>query len=102
MSLFFPLSVVADLKKDTVLRNLALHNLIYRIHHLPDNEGINQRGNDKGDKMYKNWGRGIAWYLLGLVRTLEFAKGTPEESIIKNELKRVINFVLTFQQENGL
>jgi unsaturated rhamnogalacturonyl hydrolase len=101
-TLCFPLAVVADLKKDTVLRNLALHNLIYRIHHLSDDEGMYQRRNNKGEKMYKNWGRGVTWHLLGLVRSLEFAKGIPAESIIKNELNRAKNFVLNFQQENGL
>ncbi len=48
---------------------------------------IFQRATREGEKGYRNWGRGVAWYLLGMIKTLRVLKGAISEPL-RNELQQ--------------
>ena len=66
----YPLMVVARLRRDRELAQVALDQLRFRVRYLTDDSAIYQRATLAGEKGYRNWGRGAAWYLLGTVKTL--------------------------------
>ena len=69
---------------------------------LEKGNSIYQRGTEQGTLFFENWGRGVAWYLLGLVKTLVHLPESEEKEKVKLSLKRSVEKVLAFQQPNGL
>ena len=57
---------------------------------------------NSGKRMFPSWSRGVAWYLLGMVRTLILlpADERPEDLIA--EIERCATWTLEFQLANGL
>ena len=66
----YPLAAIAQVRQDPELAQVALDQLHYRTRYLTDELAIYQRATLDGEKAYRNWGRGVAWYLLGTVKTL--------------------------------
>ncbi len=66
----YPLAAIAQVRQDAALAQLALDQLRYRTDYLTEASAIYQRATLDGEKAYRNWGRGGAWYLLGTVKTL--------------------------------
>jgi hypothetical protein len=66
----YPLAAIAQVRQDSKLAQVALDQLRYRTQHLTGEAVIYQRGTLHGEKAYRNWGRGVAWYLLGTIKTL--------------------------------
>ena len=68
----YPLAAVAHELNKPELYELALIELEDRIATLTDPQAVYTRAwKDKNTKTYRNWGRGYAWFLLGLVRSGE-------------------------------
>lgn len=53
---------------------------------------------DDGRRSFRNWCRGVAWYLLGLARTLALAPA-PD---LQQELQRAATWIVTYQRGDGL
>ena len=66
----YPLAAIARARQDSELAQIALDQLRYRTRYLVDESAIYQRATLAGDQAYRNWGRGVAWYLLGTIKTL--------------------------------
>ncbi len=66
----YPLAAIAQVRQDAGLAQLALDQLRHRTDYLTEPSAIYQRATLEGEKGYRNWGRGVAWYLLGTVKTL--------------------------------
>lgn len=66
----YPLAMIAQRRNDTQLAQIALDQLRYRTQYLVDDSAIYQRATLSGERTYRNWGRGAAWYLLGTIKTL--------------------------------
>ncbi len=81
---------------------MAVTNLMARAAALADSTGIYQRTNNKGGREYKNWSRGVAWYLLGFIRSWQQLKDHPDGDKIKDEFVRAANYVMQFQQPDGM
>lgn len=106
-TLAYPLAQIAIIRNDRKLASSALDQLVHRIHYLSTNEAIFQR-NDLGKGTgFKNWGRGISWYLLGIVKTIHLIGNSafadlPKLEPVKTEFVRAMKWVCQFQDENGM
>ena len=100
----YPLAVIAQQRQREDLYPLIAQTILGRKKWLTDSEGIYQRGRENTEeKIFKNWGRGVAWYVLGIARTLEhFPKERPEYEVLVKELQRSFDFIVPFQKEDGL
>ncbi len=98
----YPLAVVGRQREQEELLNLAVRNLMARAAALADTTGIYQRTNNTGGREYKNWSRGVAWYLLGFVRSWEQLKYHADADKVKKEFIRAVTYVMQFQQEDGM
>lgn len=71
----YPLAAIARRRDDAALAQIALDQLIHRGNRLVDSTAVYQRINKDGARAYQNWGRGVAWYLLGTVKALALLEG---------------------------
>ncbi|MEQ9439134.1 MAG: glycoside hydrolase family 88 protein [Cyclobacteriaceae bacterium] len=97
----YPMAVLAKEWQRDDLARLALQQLRHRmvLHH----DGAQYlRYHQQGNRTFRNWARGLAWYMLGLARTLPLLHDIEDTRDLVEELERVTDFVLSYQQENGL
>ncbi len=103
----YPLAQIAIIRNDRSLASIALDQLVHRIHYLSTNEAIFQR-NDLGKGTgFRNWGRGIVWYVLGIVKTIHLLEGSsfddlPQIVEVKAEFVRAMNWASQFQDKDGM
>jgi len=106
-TLAYPMAAIANKHKHADLGRLAISHLVLRMNILARDEGISQRSSSQGKGSYKNWGRGVAWYLLGIaksVRELNQA-GLGNEEDLREVIKSYIaqsNFALSLQNKEGM
>jgi unsaturated rhamnogalacturonyl hydrolase len=103
----YPLAAIAVQRNDQALAQKALNQLLHRIKLLHTNGNIYQRSTLEGHRGFANWGRGVAWYLLGMAKTIktiqkgQFKNLNGIDSIIK-EYQRAVDLVCKCQNEEGL
>ncbi len=107
-TLAYPMAETAIALANPELAGLAIKQVILRHKYLFFDGNIHQRGTRNGHEGYANWARGVAWYLLGMARTLISLKknegfyaleGVAEmEKLYENGVK----WALKYQQHNGL
>ncbi len=101
----YPMACVANLHADTNLRTLALQQLWLRKEQLWVGDDMylrSYRGPDT-HRTYKNWGRGLAWYLMGWVRTLKKMGGEASDlAQWRGEIERAADIVMSRQRPDGL
>lgn len=106
-TLAYPMARMAAVRNDSTLAETAVKQLQIRTERLVEEKAIFQRGNADGVKTFKNWGRGVAWYVLGMAKTLNtleengFSRlqGIPE---LKNTLSEVTAWIIPMQNPDGL
>ena len=103
----YPLATIAVIRNNRDLAQTALKQLLFRIDYLSNDTTIFQRSSLNGSQTYANWGRGVAWYLLGMVKTLHVLKESPFYEL--NEIEKVqikfqdaIKLVSQWQNPDGL
>ncbi len=95
----YPMMVIAQQRRDAYLAELALHQLRIRRDALVMGDDLYLRAFPDGSKTHRNWGRGYAWYMLGLIKTLLLAPDHPD---LVAEFQRISAIVMRLQQDNGL
>jgi len=99
----YPMAVLGVKRKDQSLIEMAVQQLLVRKDMLVDEENIYLRYYpDSGERVYKNWARGITWYTLGMVRTMEMVEPYADIEGLRSEFQRSIIFSLKYQLQNGL
>ncbi|WP_159474976.1 glycoside hydrolase family 88 protein [Dyadobacter sp. 3J3] len=98
----YPLAVLAKTLNRPELAQLAIQTLMARITLLEKGNSIYQRGTEQGELYFENWGRGVAWYLLGLVKTLAHLPESDEKTVIRTAFQKAAEKVMAYQQPNGL
>jgi len=98
----YPLAVIGANQYNIELQNLAVTNLLARANALADSTGIYQRTNNKGGREFKNWSRGVAWYLLGFIRSWQQLESHNDRDKIKDEFVRAAKYVMQFQRPDGM
>ena len=99
----FPLAALAGAWISPELAAEALNQLRIRKARLWHDDALWLRCTDSGERSFRNWARAIAWYLLGLMRTLELLRTGPcETSDLETEAVRVAKWALSHQRADGL
>jgi len=98
----YPLAVLATMLNRPDLAELAIKTLQSRITILEKGNSIYQRGTEKGELFFENWGRGVAWYLLGIAKTLVHLPESVEKGKMMLSFQKSVEKVISYQQANGL
>lgn len=100
-TLAYPLAAMAVARKDRSLAEKALRQILHRAQRLSDDRAIYQQATPEGERSYANWGRGVAWHLLGMIKTIKVLKESPfrelpgldeAEAVFKRSAARVASF----------
>ncbi len=109
-TLAYPLAKIAISRNDKELARLAVKQLDLRIDLLSTEDVVSQSSYLRDDLTrhtgFDNWGRGITWYLLGIVKTIYLLENSELSGFIatekaKNEFLRAINWVCKYQDDSG-
>ncbi len=98
----YPMAVLAKAWERDDLAKMALQQLRIRKKLVDEGNNYLRYYPDKQNRTYKNWARGLTWYMLGIVRTIALLKDEEDVDDLIEELNRVTRFVLLHQKENGL
>ncbi len=103
----YPLAALAVNRNNHELAQLALNQLRFRTKFLVSEKTIFQRSTYSGHQTFSNWGRGITWYLLGMIKTLTILKESTFNNLneikeVENDFRKAIEMVYNFQNKDGL
>mgnify|MGYP006271896023 CR=1 FL=1 len=98
----YPMAAIGRVRGDESLIDDALDQLRIHIRVLKSEGNLFLRCTLSGHLYFRNWCRGIAWYFLGMVRTLEESGRESGVDEIIDEIKRVAAWVSTYQRDDGL
>jgi unsaturated rhamnogalacturonyl hydrolase len=103
----YPMAVMARVRQDAALAEMAVRQLEVRRQLLTNADGdLYLRCYTDGSLTFRHWARAHAWYLLGLIRTLmelrEAGLSSAGADRCAAEFVRVSNIALSFQSTNGL
>lgn len=98
----YPMAVIARLRRDRALEELALRQIVVRRQRLSALDTIHLRFVPGRGHSFRGWARGVAWYMMGLARTLEVLAGRPDLEDSRRELLRTAQWVLRLQDSAGL
>ncbi|GAA0594960.1 glycoside hydrolase family 88 protein [Streptomyces crystallinus] len=97
----YPMAVIAR-TTDAPLRESALRQLRLRQARLCRGGDLYLRLLPDGSRVYRNWARAYAWYLLGLVRTLTELGERADTAGLWEEARRVAALVLSRRTPEGI
>ncbi|WP_166647193.1 glycoside hydrolase family 88 protein [Prosthecobacter fusiformis] len=98
----YPTAVLSRVLKSEELATIALRQLeARRLTNIHDGD-VYQSASMAGGKHLRNWCRGVCWYYLGLVRTIQALDDERATQSWLPEIKRVAAFLLHHQREDGL
>lgn len=97
----WPLIRLAEHDRQAVWRELAWDNLRLRRDRLWAGGALHLRRSPHG-VTYRGWSRGIAWYLLGLLRSLASVPRAERPSDLVTEAERALTWVAGHQRADGL
>lgn len=104
----YPMALIGsgeELEKQQRLYKLALNTLNQHKECLARGDHLYLRCfYDSQEKIYPNWLRGIAWYMLGHARVLQQTgvEYSEESRLAAFELERVCRWIMTLQGDDGL
>lgn len=97
----YPLMQIAAVRDREDLRDLALRELQSRRDRLFHEGNIYLRHPQTG-RTYRNWTRGIAWYLLGNVKCLQFSGLAGQWAPVAEHMAERAAWVIKHQRDDGL
>lgn len=99
----YPMMALARFTKRPQWRERALQQLEVNRRWLTGPDDLWLRYDPETQKRtFQNWSRGVAWYFLGLVRTLSLLPAHERPKSLITEVERVSRWVAHYQQEDGL
>ncbi len=98
----FPMALLAVMQKNESALQRALDQLRVRRDHLVNDKGLHLRWHTDGSHTFTNWCRGVAWYMLGLTRTLEVVGESAVVGDLRDELRRAASWAMGYQNQQGL
>jgi len=98
----YPMAVIARARRDRDLEALAVRQLRLRRDRLSAPDAVHLRFTEGRGHTYRNWSRGVAWYMLGLSHTLEALEGRDDLRDLRDEFARVAEWALRLQPGSGL
>ncbi len=99
----YPMMAMARFTERPALQQRALRQLEVNRQYLtgPDDLWLRYFP-ETGERTFQNWSRGVAWYFLGLVRTLSLLPGPERPAELTMEVDRLAAWVAKHQQPDGL
>ncbi len=99
----YPMMAMARFTERPQWQDRALRQLEVNRHHLtgPDDLWLRYYP-ETGERTFQNWSRGVAWYYLGLVRTLALLPAHERPAALTDEIERIALWVARYQQKDGL
>ncbi|MDY0166954.1 MAG: glycoside hydrolase family 88 protein [Thermoguttaceae bacterium] len=98
----YPTAVLARAFGRADLAALALRQLDARRQVNVIDGDVYQRANPAGQRRLRNWCRGVCWYYLGIVRTLQALGDARAQAEWLPEVRRMADFLLKTQRPDGL
>lgn len=98
----YPMAVLAQATGDARLREAAIRQLRVRRRRLTWDDDLYLRLLPDGSRIYRNWARAYAWYLLGLVRTLSELGDQPDTGDLWDEAARAARLALSRRNAAGI
>lgn len=98
----YPLAVIADVRRERPLAELALRQLRLRNQRLWHEGAIWLRRMDDGRRTFRGWARGVAWHVLGVAQSIEPLRRHVEAKELEVELRRAADWLLPLQRSDGL
>jgi unsaturated rhamnogalacturonyl hydrolase len=111
----YPMAVIAVRENRADYAEEAVQLLLLRRDGLAVGDDLYLRYYNDGSRTFRNWSRGYAWYMQGLVRTLielesapsadgEWSKVLQSKQVaeLKQEWQRIVQCALQVQEDNGL
>lgn len=97
----YPLAALGKATGDARWPALAIRQLQSRQQMLATSDAIFQRREPGKEPVYRNWARGVAWYLLGLARTLPLLPATEETAQLRKAFVEAAQMAVRRQAANG-
>jgi len=98
----YPMAVVGAQTGDKDMQSMAFHQLRERMRRLRDGNDLYLRQNpDTFRRSYRNWARAYAWYMLGIVRTLQSLQDMGARDL-RREFVRISEIAVERQRPDGL
>lgn len=101
-TLAYPMALIARQRDDDALERMALTQLRLRQQRLFDGTSFWRMSKPGNNRANRNWARGIAWHLLGGVRTLGVLRGRPGADALVPGLAALATWIQGFQRSDGL
>lgn len=98
----YPLAVLAQNRRDPTLAEVSANTLRVRRASLRRPDGLWLRHHPDDSRTFRSWARGVAWYLLGLGRSLEHLRGLTATADLEAELLAAADWALGHQRADGL
>lgn len=101
-TLAYPLAALGRARGEAKLRSLAVAQLLDRIELLPHGGALYLRASEDGSRTFANWARGVAWFALGIVRTMEELPAEEIPARAREALAWCAGLALRWQNPQGL
>jgi unsaturated rhamnogalacturonyl hydrolase len=98
----YPMMVIGYQRKDNQLVDLALSILRSRRDILKQKDAIYQIRSRDNQTAFRNWARGIAWYMLGLTRSLMILNPEDRPADLLSDLRSTADWIISHQLDGGL
>jgi unsaturated rhamnogalacturonyl hydrolase len=99
----YPMMAMARFARRPQWQARALRQLEVNRHYLTSQDDLWLRYfPESGERTFQNWSRGVAWYYLGLVRTLMLLPAPDRPGVLVKEIERMAAWVAGHQQPDGL
>ena len=98
----YAIAEVAAARESDELMQMALQQISHRQELLFTGDEFWRTRNDDGHRGNRNWARGIAWQLLGTVRTLSVAQHHADISDLIDPLSEFAQWAMQLRREDGL
>ncbi|GAB4463187.1 MAG: hypothetical protein OHK0029_31390 [Armatimonadaceae bacterium] len=94
----YPMAIVSRVRRIDWLADAAIMELRLRRERLVHEDSIYLRFNPlTGERTFRNWSRGVAWYLLGMARSLVALEDRENLEDLREEYRRAALWVQEYQ-----
>lgn len=101
-TLAYPLAALGAARDDRSLRALAVKQLEHRIERLAARDTLYLRANERNERTFPNWARGVAWFSLGLVRTMNELPADEIPRAVREAFVWSAELAMKWQNRQGL